>query len=68
MQNNNPSVIPRNHRVEEALEAAVEQEDLSLLRELLVVLSDPYKDYATNARFQMPASAASPPYKTYCGT
>ena len=27
MRDSNPAVIPRNHRVEAALEAAVEQED-----------------------------------------
>lgn len=42
MQNSNPAVIPRNHRVEEALEAAVEQEDYSVMERLLDVLANPY--------------------------
>ena len=35
MKNNNPAVIPRNHRVEEAIEAAVKEEDFSVLEQLL---------------------------------
>lgn len=42
MQNSNPAVIPRNHRVEEALEAAVERGDYSVMDRLLDVLSRPY--------------------------
>ena len=53
MRNTNPAVIPRNHRVEEALEAAVKQGDYSVMERLLDVLSSPYAhsteqaDYST---------------------
>ena len=39
MRAHNPAVIPRNHRVEEALEAAVERGDFTLMSKLLEVLS-----------------------------
>jgi len=42
MRDSNPAVIPRNHRVEEALEAAVERGDYSVMERLLEVLSKPF--------------------------
>ncbi|MET1030838.1 protein adenylyltransferase SelO family protein, partial [Domibacillus tundrae] len=68
MQNSNPAVIPRNHRVEEALEAAVEKGDYSVMERLLDVLSSPYAysheqdDYA-----KLPPQSLRP-YRTFCGT
>jgi len=68
MRSSNPAIIPRNHRVEEALEAAVQQEDYSVMERLLGVLSNPYAysleqiDYAT-----LPEECSSP-YRTFCGT
>ncbi|HEY2493186.1 MAG TPA: protein adenylyltransferase SelO family protein, partial [Paenibacillus sp.] len=58
MRNSNPGVIPRNHQVEAALEAAVKQGDYSVMEKLLNVLSSPYahtpeqEDYCT-----LPASS-----------
>lgn len=68
MRNSNPALIPRNHRVEAALEAAVQHGDYSVTEGLLDVLSKPYAhapeqdDYAT-----LPAISTSP-YRTFCGT
>src|SRR5699024_4454796 len=42
MKKNNPAVIPRNHLVEEALEAIVERSDDSVMEKLLEVLENPY--------------------------
>src|SRR5699024_2886744 len=42
MKRNHPAVIARNHRVEEALEAAVEHNDFTVMNNLLDVLADPY--------------------------
>lgn len=67
MQNSNPAVIPRNHRVEEALEAAVEQEDYSVMERLLDVLANPYAHCEKQAEYAaLPESAK--PYRTFCGT
>ena len=41
MKSNNPLVIPRNHKVEEALEAA-EKNDLKPITQLIEILKDPY--------------------------
>jgi len=66
MRDVNPAVIPRNHRVEEAL-AASESGDLSVLHRLLATLAMPYEAGADSALFQEP-----PPdecsYRTFCGT
>ena len=43
MKNNNPSIIPRNHRVEEALDAAVDNGDFYVMNDLLNALANPYE-------------------------
>lgn len=63
----NPAVIPRNHRVEEALTAAEHHDDLSVLHRLLAALATPFEITADLLSFQEP-----PPddcsYRTFCGT
>jgi serine/tyrosine/threonine adenylyltransferase len=68
MQNSNPTVIPRNHRVEEALDAAVEQGDYSVMERLLAVLSNPYAQTPEQGNYCTPADKSNRPYRTYCGT
>lgn len=67
MQNSNPAVIPRNHRVEEALEAAVEEGDLTIMERLMEVLSDPYEYSAEKAEYTK-VPETNIPYQTFCGT
>ncbi|MBT2685925.1 protein adenylyltransferase SelO [Bacillus sp. ISL-37] len=67
MRDSNPGVIPRNHRVEEALEAAVNG-DLNVMVKLLEVLANPYEHSAEQAEFCKPAPPAARPYRTFCGT
>ena len=67
MKESNPYVIPRNHRVEEAIEAA-DNGDLSVMMKLLDVLSRPY-DYSNDQDdYTTLPKPSSCPYKTYCGT
>ena len=68
MRNSNPAIIPRNHRVEEALEAAVEQEDYSVMERLLEVLSNPYAHSKEQADFCRVPAEINQSYRTYCGT
>ncbi|MCA1055734.1 YdiU family protein [Rossellomorea aquimaris] len=68
MKNSNPAVIPRNHRVEEALEAAVERGDLSVMMNLLEVLSKPYAHSSEQEEYSAPPPPTDPPYRTFCGT
>ncbi len=64
----NPIYIPRNHKVEEALNAAVQQQDLTRFTALLDVLGRPFDEIAGKEKFARPAPADSDPYQTFCGT
>ncbi|WP_442602397.1 protein adenylyltransferase SelO [Paenibacillus sp. KN14-4R] len=66
MRDSNPAVIPRNHRVEAALEAA-EQGDYSVMEQLLTALSNPYA-YSEEQAEYCTLSESTKPYRTYCGT
>ncbi|GKV68594.1 UPF0061 protein [Sporosarcina sp. NCCP-2716] len=66
MQRSNPSVIPRNHRVEEAI-AAAEEGDMELVRLLNEVLAAPYSYSDKHRAYTAPADPEVP-YRTYCGT
>lgn len=68
MHKSNPSIIPRNHRVEEALDSAVEKGDYSVMEKLLKVLSDPYAYSPEQEEYSAPPPPSSLPYVTYCGT
>ncbi len=69
MKKNNPSLIPRNHMVELALNNAAFQNDLEILKELLSALSDPYSNSNEYALFKQPPEISTDKdYKTFCGT
>jgi len=63
----NPLYIPRNHLVEEALEAATAGE-LGPFTELLDVVTRPFEGRPGLERYARPAPADAPPHVTYCGT
>ncbi|MEO7271655.1 MAG: protein adenylyltransferase SelO [Vicinamibacterales bacterium] len=66
MRQHNPVVIPRNHQVEQALAAATEGGDLSVMHRLLEALSTPYDHDREWPEFSAPGSTE--PYRTFCGT
>jgi serine/tyrosine/threonine adenylyltransferase len=68
MRTVNPAFIPRNHRVEQALGAAIEYGDFSPFAELLTVLSRPYEDQAIFADYANPPHADERVFRTFCGT
>lgn len=68
MQKSNPAVIPRNHRVEEALDAAVQQGDYSKMHKLLNILATPYAHSPQQADYAAPPEPSACPYRTFCGT
>ncbi len=68
MRNNNPALIPRNHRVEEALKAAVDQGDYSVMQRFLEVLSDPYAHCLKQTKYTTLPDPSAPLYRTFCGT
>ncbi|WP_026695185.1 protein adenylyltransferase SelO [Peribacillus kribbensis] len=67
MKNSNPAVIPRNHRVEEALEAA-ESGDYHVMKRLLHVLASPYAHTAEQEKYAALPEPSDCPYQTFCGT
>ncbi|MEM8661429.1 MAG: YdiU family protein [Pseudomonadota bacterium] len=68
MYRTNPVFIPRNHLVEEALEAASEEGDFGPFRQLAVVLSSPYTFDDSLIRFATPPRPEQEVTKTFCGT
>jgi uncharacterized protein YdiU (UPF0061 family) len=69
MQGINPWLIPRNHRVEEALAAASEDGDLQPFRQLLAALRRPFDEDTGLAHYAEPAPAElTASYQTFCGT
>jgi uncharacterized protein YdiU (UPF0061 family) len=64
----NPAFIPRNHRVEAALDAAVQRNDFHPFEELLDVVSRPYEDRPKLERYAAPARPEECVRQTFCGT
>jgi uncharacterized protein YdiU (UPF0061 family) len=69
MRRASPFVIPRNHRVEEALAAASGGDDLGPFERLLDALRQPYDESPALAAYAEPAPAeVTARYRTFCGT
>ncbi len=68
MKENNPAIIPRNHRVEEVLDAAVEQEDYGPINRLIEALSKPYEYSAEQDQYSELPPKSNTPFRTFCGT
>jgi uncharacterized protein YdiU (UPF0061 family) len=64
----NPAYIPRNHRVEAMIQAAVDQGDFAPFEELLQVLSSPFDDQPGFEHYQQPPSSDERVLATFCGT
>ena len=67
MRANNPAVIPRNHKVEQVLDAATNG-DLKPLKDLLTALQEPYKNRSDLKPYQSPPKPEERVYQTFCGT
>ena len=67
MRANNPAVIPRNHKVEQVLDAATNG-DLKPLKDLLTALQEPYKNRPDLKPYQSPPKPEERVYQTFCGT
>jgi len=68
MHQANPAVIPRNHRIEQAIEAAVDQEDYGPFEKLLEVLSSPYKELEGFREYMLSPKPEEHVLQTFCGT
>ena len=67
MKKNNPIVVPRNHKVEEALTEA-NNGSLEGMNKLNDILKNPYSNKEDIAEYQVPAPTTNEKYQTFCGT
>jgi serine/tyrosine/threonine adenylyltransferase len=68
MRRTNPAFIPRNHRVEAVITAAVDHEDFQPFEELLDVVTRPYDERPELESFSRPARPEERVLQTFCGT
>ncbi len=68
MKNSNPAIIPRNHKVEEALDAAVNNKDYSKVKKFIDILLIPYSHNASQTEYCALPQKSDKPYRTFCGT
>ena len=68
MHQSNPAVIPRNHRIELAIEASLDQEDYGPFEKLLEVLSNPYEKLGGFREYMLSPKPEEHVLKTFCGT
>jgi len=64
----NPAFIPRNHRVEEALAAATDFGDYTLMNRLLKALKSPFEESEEDSAYLAAPDIEDESYKTFCGT
>jgi serine/tyrosine/threonine adenylyltransferase len=64
----NPAFIPRNHRVEAVIRAAMDSDDYGPFEELLKVLARPYEDQPAHAAYTEPPQPHERVCQTFCGT
>jgi protein adenylyltransferase len=63
----NPAFIPRNHRIEQMIKAAVAG-DYTLFHRLNTVLAEPYEDQPDTVDLTRPPAASEVVKATFCGT
>ena len=68
MRQANPGVIPRNHRIEQVIEAAVEADDFAPFERLSAALSQPYQPPQGFEPYAEPPQPAERVRQTFCGT
>ena len=64
----NPAYIPRNHRIQQAIDAATNDGDYGPTEDLLTVLASPYEDHPELADYARPPEPHEIVRRTFCGT
>ncbi|HRK18589.1 MAG TPA: YdiU family protein [Hyphomicrobiaceae bacterium] len=64
----NPAIIPRNHRIEEAIDAAVAHDDLAPFHRLVAAVSRPFAPLTEDEPFRQPPLPHEIVRQTFCGT
>src|SRR5579859_2541977 len=68
MRRNNPAIIPRNHRIEAVIRAAVDRGDFAPFREMQEALADPFSDRPEFELYEQPPQPEERVLRTFCGT
>ena len=68
MRRANPLFIPRNHRIEQMIVAAVERGDFNPFEQLLTALARPFEEQAEHAALADPPQPGERVLQTFCGT
>jgi uncharacterized protein YdiU (UPF0061 family) len=68
MRRVNPAFIPRNHRIEQVIAAAIERDDFAPFEEMLSVLARPYEDQERFEAYTHAPQPAERVLQTFCGT
>ena len=64
----NPIYIPRNHKVEEVLAAAVNRGNISEIQDMLSIVTKPFDEVSGRESYAEPGDKTAAPYQTFCGT
>ncbi|MCE9663231.1 YdiU family protein [Halomonas sp. M5N1S17] len=64
----NPAYIPRNHRVQQALSSAIDEDDFAPFEALLAVVTRPFEAQPGREDYSLPASPRERVFRTFCGT
>jgi uncharacterized protein YdiU (UPF0061 family) len=68
MLNTNPAYIPRNHRIEAVIRAAIDDEDYGPMHEMVQVLGKPFDEQPGMELYAEPPEPGEEVLKTFCGT
>jgi len=68
MKQVNPAFIPRNHRVQQAIDEAINKTDFILMNQLLEILKNPYADQPEYGEYMNPPKEDERVHQTFCGT
>jgi uncharacterized protein YdiU (UPF0061 family) len=68
MKQVNPAFIPRNHRVQQAIDEAINKTDFILMNQLLEILKKPYADQPEHGEYMDPPKENERVHQTFCGT
>lgn len=67
LRRNNPAIIPRNHRIEQAI-ASARSGDLNVFERLLEALKRPFEELPDFADYMTPPEPEERVLRTFCGT
>ncbi len=68
MNNTNPAFIPRNHRVEQAINLAEKDDNFEEVHRLIDILATPYSEQNDFQEYMLPPKPEERVLQTFCGT